>query len=495
MNLGLSGSEYCTGIHCKTKLWLESYRKDLFDENCVNRSSAESAIVVGKYARNLFGDHTEIPFSEDASRMVSMTRELLDGGEKVIAEASFEYDGNFCSVDILRNSGNGEVFVYEVKSAGEVKDSYLDAIAYKYYVLTKNNLRVRQACLVTLNTKYVRHGELKLDELFTVKDVTETVRTKAGDVEANIAEMKSVLRNPEPECILKGDCRKSKDRCGFFAYCIRKFVPENTGTLFDVSGIRDKDKLLEQRLYTFEDLYRAGVLKDNQLRQVETELKNLPPVIEKNEIKKFLGTLSYPLYFLDFESFNPPVPLYEGSRPYEQIVFQYSLHYLESKDSKLSHAEFLALPGKDPRREVAENLCRHIPKDVCVTAYNMKFEKMIISGLANLYPDLKDHLMNIHSNIRDLMFPFEKKFYYTKEMEGSHSIKHVLPALYPDDPSLDYHNLEGVHNGGEASNAFLGMQSMEEDELGLWRTRLLRYCGLDTYAMVKVYEKLCEAVQ
>ena len=99
---------------------------------------------------------------------------------------------------------------------------------------------------------------------------------------------------------------------------------------------------------------------------------------------------------------------------------------------------------------------------VCTTAYNMGFEKGKIRDLAELYPDLHDHLMNIYDNIRDIMTPFQKRWYYTKEMHGSYSIKAVLPALYPDEPDLNYHNLEGVHNGEEASNTFLAMQKMEK---------------------------------
>lgn len=103
--------------------------------------------------------------------------------------------------------------------------------------------------------------------------------------------------------------------------------------------------------------------------------------------------------------------------------------------------------------------------------------------------------MNIHDNIKDIMIPFQKRWYYTKEMKGSYSIKYVLPALFPDDPSLNYHNLEGVHNGGEASDTFLTMQKMDKKELEKWREHLLRYCELDTFAMVKVLEKLKEAVK
>lgn len=222
------------------------------------------------------------------------------------------------------------------------------------------------------------------------------------------------------------------------------------------------------------------------------ELFDYPPYIDVDSIRGFMKNLSYPLYFLDFESFQPAILLFDNSRPYEQIVFQYSLHYVEHEGGELKHTEFLAYPGSDPRRALAEQLCADIPLDVCTTAYNMGFEKGRIRGLAELYPDLREHLMNIHDHIQDLMIPFQKKWYYCCAMQGSYSIKYVLPALFPDDPTLDYHNLDGVHNGGEASEMFAKMATMQPKELETARGQLLKYCGLDTFAMVKVWEKLKE---
>ena len=144
---------------------------------------------------------------------------------------------------------------------------------------------------------------------------------------------------------------------------------------------------------------------------------------------------------------------------------------------------------------MAEQLCRDIPRGVCTLAYNMAFEKARIKSLAALYPDLADHLTDIHDHIADLMVPFQKKHYYTAAMQGSYSIKYVLPALFPDDPDLDYHSLDGVHNGAEASAAFAAMAKMGPEELAACRENLLKYCGLDTFAMVRVLEKLKEKVK
>ena len=125
----------------------------------------------------------------------------------------------------------------------------------------------------------------------------------------------------------------------------------------------------------------------------------------------------------------------------------------------------------------------------------MSFEKNVIKRIAKLYPDLREHLLCIHNNLEDLMIPFSNRDYYTKNMEGSYSIKKVLPALFPTDPSLNYHNLEEIHNGSEAMDAYSNMGQLSLEEQQILRKNLLKYCELDTYAMVKIYKKLKEVTK
>ena len=242
---------------------------------------------------------------------------------------------------------------------------------------------------------------------------------------------------------------------------------------------------------SYDDLEHDVVMR-NHIRslQIKHELYDLGTYTDKKGIKKFLDTLTFPLYFLDFETIQPIIPEFVGTRPYAQIPFQYSLHYLESPKGDLKHKEFLAVSGEDPRRAIAEQLCADIPKNVCVLAYNKGFECGRIKELAAYFPDLADHLMNIEGNIKDLIDHFRAGYYYNRAMGGSFSIKSVLPAIYPNDPALDYHNLEGVHHGGEAMELFPKIKDMPPEEQAVARHNLLKYCELDTYAMVKVWEEL-----
>jgi hypothetical protein len=291
----------------------------------------------------------------------------------------------------------------------------------------------------------------------------------------------------EPICDIGNHCVKPYE-CPFFAYCTRN-LPKNN--VFDIRRMSHKKKfeLYHSGNYTYEDLLKLDI-DAKAKQQIEFELYDKKDYIDKNKIRDFMQTLRYPLYFLDFETYQQSIPKYDYVKPYMQIPFQYSLHYIESENGTLCHKEFLAESDIDPRRALAEQLVQDIPLDVCTVAYNMMFEKMVIKNLAFLYPDLRSHLMNIYDNMKDLMIPFKDRYYYTKDMHGSYSIKYVLPALFPDNPKLNYHNLDMVHNGSEAMNSYatLGILSKEKQEK--LRYNLLRYCELDTYAMVMIWECL-----
>lgn len=494
MELYLSKSKYCNAVQCPKMLWMKKNKPEEFDESVMNRVILDNGSEVGDLAMGLFGEYVEVPFDRDLGKMINKTGELLEAGTSIICEASFAYEELFCSVDILRNLGGNRFELYEVKSSTSVHDIYYHDVAFQYYVLIKLGYEVTKACLVHVNKEYIRHGELDIHALFTINDITDEARARFTEVDSNLDFYSKYLDTvDEPERPLGEYCFKPYP-CGFYKYCSKELPQPN---VFQLAGMHLSKKMefYREGRVSFEALSNDKNINGKCMRQIEHEINDLPPLIDRRSITAFMRGLSYPIYFLDFESFQPAIPLYEDSHPFEQIVFQYSLHYIEQEGGTLHHKEYLAEPGEDPRRGLAEQLCRDIPTDVCVTAYNMSFEKTVIKGLARLYPDLSDHLMNIHDHIADLMIPFRNKDYYCKAMQGSYSIKYVLPALFPNDPALDYHNLEGIHHGGEASAAFSNMRYMPPDLLKTTRQNLLKYCELDTYAMVKVWEKLKEVVE
>ena len=488
----ISKTRYQRGIGCERILWLDVHMPEAAEAE-EDLSRARQGTLVGELARDLYGPHETIPYSQDKSLMIRMTDDLLEKGTPVICEASFSCDNAFCSVDLLINHGNGHVDIVEVKSSGELKPEYIDDAAFQTRVLIRNRLIVDRVYIAFINKAYIRQGDLDIQQLFIQQDVTEEVKQKLPEVDENLCRFLTVLCSPEePVMEFGADCPE----CTYWKHCSRDLPHPNVFDLPGASGFNKnhKLKLYQQGCVAYEDLKDRPELKDRQKATVHGALLGETRT-DQEHIREFLQRLSFPLYFLDFESFNPAVPPYDDTRPYQQISFQYSLHWLETPDGILHHSEFLGDPETSPSRPLAEQLSRDIPKDVCVTAYNMSFEKTVIKQLADQFPDLADHLLNIRDHIQDLMIPFSKLHWYLPAMQGSYSIKYVLPALYPDDPELDYHNLEEIHKGTEASEAFVMMAEMTPEERQRTRTNLLKYCGLDTLAMVRVWEALVKAVE
>ncbi len=487
--MNLSKSKYVNGVQCKKMLWLDKNKPNEKTE-IDNESVLKNGNLIHEVAKYLFGEHINIDFNENLSEMINNTALTLESYKNVvITEASFNYNNNFCSVDILKKV-NSKYEMYEVKGATDIKDVYLKDVSYQYYVLTSLGLNVTKVSIVYLNNKYIRKGDLDLKKLFVINDVTQKIIELKEEVKANIDDINKYIENEtEPNDDIGLHCFKPYE-CAFFKYCSRNLPTPNIFNVRNLS-LKEKDAFYKKGIYKYENLINEKI-NPNYKIQIEYELYNKKDFVDKEKIKEFLNTLKEPLYFLDFETFQAPIPLYDGSRPYDQIPSQYSLHILENE--KLEHKEFLAEVGIDPRRSLAERLIEDIPLNVCTLAYNMGFEKGVIKKLAELYPDLEEHLMNIHDNIKDLAIPFKWKWYYSKKMEGAYTIKIVLPALFPNDPTLDYHNLDLIHNGSEAMNSFAELGNKSEEEQKYIRERLLRYCELDTYAMVKIYEKLKEVI-
>ena len=526
---GLSKSRYTAFCQCPKNLWLKVFKPEEAIVDAGVQARFEQGNVVGDLAMQLYGDfkeaHAELPDGKlDLGKMVEQTRQWMKEGVENIAEASFVYErehrvenalldpdkplfktwkeSHYCAVDILRKTADGWA-IYEVKSTSfpefngqETKlEKYAPDIAYQKWVLTQCGINVTGTYLVCLNSDYVRQGGLDIQQLFVVKDMKAMVDDEYLKVPARVSQALKVLKSEqEPDLDLSECCMKPYG-CAFWSYCKRQHGVSSP-SVFDLYGVgfsfKKKLDSYHQGRITFEDL-RSTSFGPIQNMQIEAALTG-KEFINPAGIRKFLDKITYPIYFLDFETMQDAVPQYDGAKVYAQITFQYSLHIKPSATAAYKHSWHLALSnGKDPRRALAEQLCKDIPKDACTLAYNKTFEYNRICELAKLFPDLSDHLTNIAEHIIDLIDPFRAGDYYVPAMGGSFSIKSVLPALFPGDPELDYHNLDDrCQNGGDAMTIFPRIQFMEPDEAEASREALKRYCELDTWAMVKVWEKLKE---
>lgn len=494
----LSKSKYCRLWQCAKQLWLDTNHPELQTADPAREERMAVGNAIGDLAMGLFGSFTEVTVLKENGRpditaMIEKTKDCVKAGTENICEASFSFEGLYCAVDILRKQDGGYA-IYEVKSATHEAEIYGVDIAYQKYVLEKCGVPITGTYLVCINSDYVRGERLDITQLFRIVDMAEWVDLEMPLIPSRLKLAEKTLSSEDEPILDIGENCDNPYHCVYWEYCSRHLPKPSVFDLYRMAG-KKKYEYYRKGMVSYNDLLAEPKLNEKQLRQIQFELSDCGKHIDKDSIRAFLDTLSYPIYFLDFETMQQAIPLYSGTKPYQQIPFQYSLHYIERPSGPLQHKAFLAEAGEDPRRAIAESLCQNIPMHVCVTAYNKSFECGRLKELAQQFPDLAEHLQNIQENIRDLLVPFQSGYYYNRAMGGSFSIKSVLPALYPNDPELDYNNLEGVHNGGEAMTIFPRIKDMPPEEQIAARKNLLAYCKLDTYAMVKVWEALTEAAK
>ena len=484
----LSKSSYIKGLQCEKHLYLYKYYYNEMDElSEMQKAIFKRGTNVGELAQNLFpgGEVAATGDPPNYEKALKKTEELVQNGAKVIYEAAFQFDQVLSIADIFVKDDDGWK-VYEVKSSTSVSETYLNDAALQYYVISNLGINVKDFSIVFINNQYIRQGELDLKELFTIESVLELILPFQKSVKGNVSRFKKVLSQRRIPDIDIGEHCYNPYTCGFFNYC-RKHIPENS--IFDFSGmhLNKKYELYREGIIKLGDVPDSYPLNKNNKLQLDV-YKSGKPVIDSDGINNFLDDLNYPLYFMDFETFQPAVPLFDNSKPYQQIPFQYSVHFKEKRDGELKHFGFIGDSGIDPRIKFIEGLLKdtnHNDGDIVV--YNKAFEITRLKEIARDFPQYADDIEKLIFRIKDLMIPFQRRYYYVPEMKGSYSIKAVLPSLLPE---LSYDELV-INEGGLASIAYESLQT-ETDlmKIAEIKGQLLEYCKLDTFAMVEILEKL-----
>ena len=464
----ITKSDFMLYANCPKQYWLTKNKNDLakpISDDAMKH--IEDGKKVGELARQ-FLDNTFIATRKNSDGSLNIegqieaTKLALANGYKSIAEASFQYKDLFCAVDLLKVDDSGGYSILEVKATNAVKEDHFEDIAFQKYVLEHAGLKINGLYILHLNHAYERHGDINpkalliADEVTYEKEVTDTLMNLEYFLD-KMRELQAVKEEFEQE--LGPYCKD----CPFHAYC-HKDIP--VPTALNINGVRKSKayKYINEGIYSFADLLKTDYAPSNlrQKVQIEAEITGKTPIISQPDLKNFLNKIKYPLYHLDFETYSEPIPPFDGARPYQVVPFQYSLDIELTQGGKIDHREFLA-DKMNAMRELAEQLCKDIPMDVTSIAFNATFEKTVLKHLAEQFPDLSEHLLNIRDHIVDLAVPFLQGYYFDIKQGGSNSIKYVMPALCPHMEDA-YHNLPFVHNGGEAMTAFPQMMEEPKDE-------------------------------
>jgi hypothetical protein len=483
----LSKSQYIRGLQCHKSLWLYKNKPELRKTaDLAQESLFNTGYDVGELAKQLFPNGVEIEFdSNNFDAMIAKTKNLIKNGCEVIYEATFKENGIFAMADILVKNGDSWD-MYEVKASTYVKDYYINDAAVQWYALS-NTLNLGKAYIIHINNDYTRNGDLNIKELFTIANITDQVQNRQYLISFDFEQMEQMLNEDMPDIDIGTHC-DNPNSCEFKSHCWKDIPYPSVFNLYRM----DKNKKFEnyyKGIKSYDDISNGFRLNETQKLQVDT-FKSKEPYINKSIIKGFLDTIKYPINFFDFETFQNAIPRFDDQRPYKQIPFQYSLHILH-EDGTLEHKEFLADENSDPREDLIDQMLNDITPTGTIVAYNQSFEMSRIKELAEFNTDKKEELLTLNERFIDLIVPFRGRGYYHPNFHGSFSIKAVLPAMFPNDPELDYKKLGSVQNGGDAMNIFANLYLLKDkskrDDI---RKDLLAYCHLDTLAMVRIWEKL-----
>lgn len=417
------------------------------------------------------------------------TAELLRG-KSPFFEALFSAGGAIAFADVMQPLGRVAWKMIEVKSSTSVKDYHSDDAAIQYYVATQSGVPLKALSLAHIDSTWVYPGGPDYNGFLVETDVTAEVANRTDEVAGWIAEAQATARKrTEPNNRTGAHCNDPFP-CGFFDYC----AAQEPQAVHPVSWLPAAQKKALKAHLANPEITELTQVPDELLTALQQRVKAVTltnkAYFDAKGAAAALKPHKLPAYFLDFETISPAVPLWAGTRPFQQVPFQFSCHRL-SRTGTLQHREFLHVDSSDPSAEFVAALlvaCDAETSNAPIFVYNQGFESARIKELSTRFAKQRKALLSLVDRLVDLL-PIAKAHYYHPSQQGSWSIKAVLPALVPD---LAYDQLDEVQDGGGAQQAFLEIIASETtaERRAKRITQLLAYCKLDTLAMVRVREAL-----
>ena len=503
----LSKSRLLAYRQCPKRLWLTVNAPQLLEDSSTTQASYAAGHRLGEVAQDIFNSSGQSHIFDvmgdgvaavlaDTQRMISTTGTKLRK-RATLFEAGFEAAGIRAFVDVLQPvRGPADLpprwGIVEVKSGGEVKDVYFEDAAIQYYVAIEAGLELDCIAIAHVDTSWTYEGDEQYGGLLKLVDATHEIQGLVQAVPSWVIAAQAVLRKRAAPARKTGTHCTNPYPCGFLAHCHSNepLAEHPVQWLPRVSNKALREHLQKPRVRSMLDV-PDDLLNASQLRVKQATLSGRAFVNTKGLAKALLAH-GKPCYFLDFETISDVVPRWAGTRAYQAVPFQFSLHRVGPRGG-VGHTGFLDTSGDDPRLPLAKALVAACGASGVVYAYNAGFESRCLRLLADYAvgearkPRLARALLAIRERLVDL-HPLLREHYYHPSQQGSWSLKAIVPALLPE-PSYD--GLNGVQNGGDAQTAYLeaidyGTSAMRKKEL---RHQLIRYCTLDTLTLVEIWRK------
>jgi hypothetical protein len=477
----LSKTRVMSSLQCLKRVHLEVNHPELAEISPSTQTAFDIGHAVGEIAVDVYGQGEGVYFEYDHGlhKALAQTRELMDRGARApLFEATLEHEGVLVREDVLLPQGNGWRIV-EVKASTKKKAEHVQDCAIQAWVHQGAGYPLDGIALAHIDNQWVYQGDGDYSGILTEVDLTDAVRELLPAVPGWVTRAQQAAEGPLPDTPVGQHCF-SPYECPFFKHC---WPTDTDYPLHGLKGSRQAlGELVEAGYRDIREVPESALNSESQLRILRVTRSGQAEVLPG--AGDFVRALSYPRYYLDFETVGPAVPVWSGTRPYETLPFQWSIH-IEEAPGELRHTEFLNVSGEPPMRALAQRMIAELGTGGAVLMYTA-YEKRIINSLAERFPDLEGPLLAIIDRLVDL-YPVTRASYYHPDMLGSWSIKAVLPTIAPD---MDYAALEGVAEGTEASNAFLEAIRSDTDAARREEIRreLLEYCAHDTLAMVRLAE-------
>ena len=483
----LSKSTFLRAVQCSKSLYLNQYYKQLREPPSADRQALlNRGQEVGGLAWECFPEGVDARTGHrfNYGKAVENTHALIQQGTTTIFEATFQQDQVLVMVDVL-TCRNGYWEAIEVKSSARVSQHHIRDAALQFYVLGQAGIDLSDFSIMHINKSYVRNGELAVQELFTQDSVFKAASELQPWVANMVAHGKGVLQKPTVPKVPIGKHCTNPYPCDFINYCWQHVPEDSVFTLGHLSA-DSKFQWYEEGYSTIGDLNPDEQDSPTIAIQIRSHQQR-EPYIDQEALKGFIEGFRYPLTFMDFEAIMPAMPVFNGTRPFQKMAFQYSLHQLKEVQGPMAHYEWVVEPGQPPHAEFMEHFLADTDGTGHLVVFEDTLERQILELLKQQFPAYKNDLQDRLDRIRDLRYPFKHMHYYHPAMKGNFSLQGIYEALFGKDQTE-----KAIEDGGIASIRYeqLLMGQWEASEEGEQLDQLKAYCAQDTLALARIFSFL-----
>lgn len=480
-------------------LWLKKFDKSKLPPTDANlQAMFDAGHAFEWYAEQLFPKAIKLGFNQydEYLSLPNRTQATLQSGAETILQGRFDADGITCIVDVLTKHTDGVYDLIEIKASTKAKPEHEYDLAFQVLVLEKCGYTIRYVSVMHVNKEYVRQGEIIPTELIATTNVTDAVRALASTTQLQVEMAQSILAqktmpNLSPRYVnqLGIPGVSSQWLAEWLTIYTTLNQQSDSYSIYNLSYPSPKQlgKLEDLGITSIAEVPDELALRPKQSAQIHTTKTN-QRLLDSEKIKAFLVGFTFPLYFFDYETLSTIIPPFDGLSPYQDYPFQYSLHVIDKPGGEVKHLEYLHSENTNPMPELLSQLQQDIGDTGTILTWNMSYEKGCNDRMAALYPEYASFLAQLNARVQDLMIPFSEMWLFDKDFFGSASLKKVLPVLAPE---LSYKEI-AVSDGLLARRLWTEtiLEGKHSEKRSAILSDLSKYCTLDTYAMVRIWEEL-----